>query len=60
MYQLQGDVGDDCLKGLCCCCCVLMQDEREIRDREEIIRKYAGPSNGYGPLPTMSYAPPPR
>ena len=42
-----------------------MQNEREVRDREELIRRYAGPATGAGtaayvaPGP-MAYAPPPR
>lgn len=60
LYQLKGSLGDDCLKALCCSCCVVMQDEREVRDREELFRRNAGPASGYAPTPLMSFAPPPR
>lgn len=64
-FSLEGSIGSDCLTSLCCCCCVLMQNEREVRDREESIRRYAGPARGPGTeaylVPgTMVYAPPPR
>jgi hypothetical protein len=38
-----------------------MQNEREVRDREELIRRQAGPVTGayISPNP-MTYAPPPR
>ncbi|KAL8744973.1 MAG: hypothetical protein Q9190_002836 [Brigantiaea leucoxantha] len=37
------------------------QDEREMRDREELIRRHAGPASAaYTSPPTMTYAPPPR
>ncbi|MCJ1355196.1 MAG: hypothetical protein MMC33_005187 [Icmadophila ericetorum] len=55
-YQIQGSVGSDCIKGLCCCCCVLMQDEREVRHREELFRRHAGPaSGGYTNPEPMTY-----
>ncbi len=61
MYHLSGSLGSDCFKSLCCCCCVLMQNEREVRDREELIRRHAGPASGPYITPgPMSYAPPPR
>ncbi|KAL6721721.1 hypothetical protein ACLMJK_000826 [Lecanora helva] len=61
LYNLDGSFGTDCVKGLCCCCCVVMQNEREIRHREELIRKHAGPaSGGYVAPGDMVYAPPPR
>ena len=40
-----------------------MQDEREVRDREDLIRRYAGPGGGpygYTAPSSMTYAPPPR
>lgn len=61
LYHLNGSIGNDCIKSLCCCCCVLMQNEREVRSREELIRRHAGPAIGaYISLGTMVYAPPPR
>ena len=62
-YKIDGTFGTDCLKSVCCCCCVVAQNEREVRDREELIRRHAGPVSGayISPNPgLMSYAPPPR
>ena len=39
-------MGSDCLNAYCCSCCTLIQDEREVRDREDERRKFAGPGNG--------------
>lgn len=44
-YKVDGSVGSDCLKGLCCCCCVAVQNEREVRSREEASRRWAGPAS---------------
>ena len=61
LYRINGDFGSDCLKAFCCCCCVIMQDEREVRHREDLIRRHAGPASGAYIAPgTMTYAPPPR
>ncbi|MCJ1460792.1 hypothetical protein MMC28_011174 [Mycoblastus sanguinarius] len=61
IYHLEGGVGTDCVKAFCCCCCVIMQNEREVRDREELIRRHAGPATGAYVAPgAMTYAPPPR
>ncbi|MCJ1462571.1 hypothetical protein MMC07_001173 [Pseudocyphellaria aurata] len=61
LYKLKGNLGSDCVKAICCCPCVIMQDEREVRDREELIRRHAGPASGAYVAPgTMAYAPPPR
>lgn len=61
LYKLDGDLGSDCVKAFCCYCCVIMQDEREVRDREDLIRRHAGPAIGAYVAPgTMTYAPPPR
>ncbi|KAL8737979.1 MAG: hypothetical protein Q9181_001161 [Wetmoreana brouardii] len=39
----------------------LCEDEREVRDREEMIRRHAGPATAaYTTPPQMTYAPPPR
>ena len=62
LYDINGGITDDCAKCFCCCC-VLMQDEREVKGREERARRFAGPSSGayvMGRQGTMSYAPPPR
>jgi Cys-rich protein (TIGR01571 family) len=44
-YKLQGGCGDDLLKGCCCCCCVAVQNEREVRGREESSNRWAGPAS---------------
>ena len=65
LYKIEGSVGADCMKSCCCCCCVLAQNEREVRGREEAIRKHAGPVTGAGvgayrsPTEGMQYAAPP-
>jgi len=60
-YHLSGDLGSDCLKSFCCYCCVVAQNEREVRDREDSIRRNAGPASAAYIAPgTMIYAPPPR
>ena len=44
-YKLAGSLGGDLLKGCCCCCCVAVQNEREVRMREEASRRWAGPAS---------------
>ncbi|KAF2706015.1 PLAC8-domain-containing protein, partial [Pleomassaria siparia CBS 279.74] len=44
-YKLRGSIGSDLLKGCCCCCCVAVQNEREMKDREENARRFAGPAS---------------
>lgn len=44
-YKLTGSLGSDLLKGCCCCCCVAIQNEREMKDREESARRWAGPAS---------------
>lgn len=34
-YKIQGDCPSDCVRATCCTCCTLIQDEREIKRREE-------------------------
>ncbi|KAL9128157.1 MAG: hypothetical protein Q9217_003100 [Psora testacea] len=60
LYKIDGTLGTDCVKSLCCCCCVVAQNEREVKDREELISRHAGPVSGAYVAPTggMSYAPP--
>jgi Cys-rich protein (TIGR01571 family) len=45
MYKLGGSMGSDLLKGCCCCCCVAVQNEREVKTREEASRRWAGPAS---------------
>jgi Cys-rich protein (TIGR01571 family) len=44
-YKLRGGVVGDLLKGCCCCCCVAVQNEREVRGREEASQRWAGPAS---------------
>lgn len=44
-YKLGGSMGNDLLKGCCCCCCVAVQNEREVKVREEASRRWAGPAS---------------
>jgi Cys-rich protein (TIGR01571 family) len=44
-YKLPGNIASDLLKGCCCCCCVAIQNEREVKDREESSRRWAGPAS---------------
>ena len=61
-YKIEGSLFSDIAHGCCCCCCVAVQNEREVRDREETLRRWAGPagSGQYVPEGQMVYAPPPR
>ncbi|KAL4973977.1 PLAC8 family-domain-containing protein [Aspergillus desertorum] len=34
-YAIQGSIASDCVRATCCTCCTLIQDEKEIRKREE-------------------------
>ncbi|OCK78805.1 PLAC8-domain-containing protein [Lepidopterella palustris CBS 459.81] len=62
LYKLSGSIGSDICKACYCCCCVVIQNEREIRDREESARRWAGPAGteAYSSPGQMVYAPPPR
>jgi len=44
-YKLEGSLVGDCIRSACCCCCVAVQNEREIKGREEARRMWAGPAN---------------
>lgn len=46
LYNLEGNVFSDTVKACCCCCCAVIQNEREVRDREESNRRWAGPASG--------------
>lgn len=58
-YKIEGSCLSDALTGCCCCCCVAVQNEREVRSREEKNRRLAGPVSGdvYGRVDGMKYAP---
>ncbi|KAH6642202.1 PLAC8 family-domain-containing protein [Boeremia exigua] len=45
LYKMEGSCGDDLVKGCCCCCCVSVQNEREVKSREESANRWAGPAN---------------
>lgn len=63
IYKLAGSLTGDIGRACCCCCCVAIQNEREVRDREENARRWAGPAanaQAYSSPGQMIYAPPPR
>ncbi|KAF2835381.1 PLAC8-domain-containing protein [Patellaria atrata CBS 101060] len=61
LYKIEGSVGSDILNACCCCCCATIQNELEVRDREDSVRRWAGPATGaYTSPEQMVYAPPPR
>ncbi|KAF2762812.1 PLAC8-domain-containing protein [Pseudovirgaria hyperparasitica] len=62
LYKLKGSLSSDIIRACCCCCCTVVQNEREIRSREESTRMRAGPASGqaYTAPERMVYAPPPR
>ncbi|KAK6814644.1 hypothetical protein RU639_009300 [Aspergillus parasiticus] len=62
-YGIRGDIASDCVRATCCTCCTLIQDEKEIKKREEdranaaratgatLVSPYlAPPQMAYGPL----------
>lgn len=59
MYKLEGGLAGDCVRGLCCCCCVAVQNEKEVKGREEAKRQWAGPASSevYKSPGQMRYAP---
>ncbi|EPS36118.1 hypothetical protein H072_10442 [Dactylellina haptotyla CBS 200.50] len=46
LYHIKGSPIGDCAKSYYCPLCVLVQDEREIREREDERRRCAGPGSG--------------
>ncbi|KAL2001539.1 hypothetical protein VTN02DRAFT_1637 [Thermoascus thermophilus] len=64
-YDIKGDIASDCVRATCCTCCTLIQDEREIKKREENWSKAARAAGAtlatpYIPPSQMSYASPPK
>ena len=59
MYKLEGSVLGDCARAVCCCCCVAVQNEREVKGREDAKRQWAGPvsTDVYKSPPQMKYSP---
>ncbi|KAL5343188.1 PLAC8 family-domain-containing protein [Aspergillus crustosus] len=64
-YAIRGSIVTDCVRATCCTCCTLIQDEKEIRKREEERAKAARAAGAtlvspyLAPVP-MSYGPPQR
>ncbi|KAL1965684.1 hypothetical protein VTN77DRAFT_5184 [Rasamsonia byssochlamydoides] len=64
-YEIEGDICTDYVRASCCICCTLIQDDREIRKREE-ARAYSAQVSGtaliapYIPPGPMQYPPPPK
>ncbi|KAL4887328.1 PLAC8 family-domain-containing protein [Aspergillus karnatakaensis] len=64
-YGIRGSIATDCVRATCCTCCTLIQDEKEIRKREEERAKAARAAGAalvspyLAPVP-MSYGPPQR
>ncbi|KAF2104022.1 PLAC8-domain-containing protein [Rhizodiscina lignyota] len=48
LYKLEGGIGGDAVTACCCCCCSVVQNEREVKGREEGRRRFAGPGAGEG------------
>ncbi|KAI9783231.1 MAG: hypothetical protein M1839_004071 [Geoglossum umbratile] len=60
IYKVKGSCANDCLAACCCLPCALIQDEREVRDREDERRRQAGPVSAidsYVVPGGMEYAP---
>ncbi|KAE8415799.1 DUF614 domain protein [Aspergillus pseudocaelatus] len=61
-YGIRGDIASDCVRATCCTCCTLIQDEKEIKKREE-ERANAARATGatlvspYLTPPQMAYGP---
>ncbi|KAL4889592.1 PLAC8 family-domain-containing protein [Aspergillus ambiguus] len=61
-YGIRGDIASDCVRATCCTCCTLVQDETEIRKREEeraraLRESGAMLSSPYAAPTPMSYGP---
>lgn len=64
-YDITGGIASDCVRSTCCTCCTLIQDEREIKVREEAARAagdggITGGTAGYTPPTNMTFSPPPQ
>ncbi|EAS28177.1 uncharacterized protein CIMG_09381 [Coccidioides immitis RS] len=63
-YGISSDIATDCVRASCCTCCTLIQDEREIKYREEAARLTGGVPGSTVPAYTtpgqMIFSPPPR
>lgn len=45
-YRLEGSIAGDCARAYCCSCCTLIQDEREVMEREDDKKRFQGPGSG--------------
>ncbi|EZF32045.1 hypothetical protein H109_00119 [Trichophyton interdigitale MR816] len=60
-YGIPGGIMSDCVRASCCTCCTLIQDEREIKTREESSRTGGNTvSAPYAAPGQMTFSPPPR
>ncbi|OAL70492.1 hypothetical protein A7D00_5458 [Trichophyton violaceum] len=60
-YGIPGGIMSDCVRASCCTCCTLIQDEREIKTREESSRTGGNTvSAPYVAPGQMTFSPPPR
>ncbi|EEH09915.1 DUF614 domain-containing protein [Histoplasma capsulatum G186AR] len=57
-YGIPGSIPSDCVRATCCTCCTLIQDEKEIKTREEGARQTV--STPYLPPSHMTFSPPLR
>ncbi|EEH22832.2 hypothetical protein PABG_05043 [Paracoccidioides brasiliensis Pb03] len=57
-YAIPGSIPSDCVRATCCTCCTLIQDEKEIKVREESARQMV--LTPYLPPSHMTFSPPPR
>jgi hypothetical protein len=55
-YHLEGDIVTDLLKACCCGCCFLIQQEKEVEERERLLAQHGQPKvEGYSKVDGMDY-----
>ncbi|KAJ5966208.1 hypothetical protein N7481_012922 [Penicillium waksmanii] len=64
-YGIQGGIASDCVRATCCTCCTLIQDEKEIQEREKqrgraALERGANLLSPYTAPGPMAYPPPPK
>ncbi|KAJ5098644.1 hypothetical protein N7532_005645 [Penicillium argentinense] len=64
-YGIEGNIASDCVRATCCTCCTLIQDEKEIQQREKqrgraVLERGATLLSPYTAPGPMSYPPPPK
>lgn len=52
-YGIDGNACGDCLTSWCCPCCILVQEDKEVEERERL----QGNKQGYISQQGMNYAP---